>query len=221
MEQFSGVGGGKGRPGRNRVSSDGAEARTDGCLADLRTYPPSRTERGKGGATTERVLTGEGGPAPLRHTCARDGFGCWPTLSGSRKGCPTLVSALLETGWDYTVKECHRSCSAIEIEVPCRNRNSAHVRGSPPSRTERGKGGATTERRSVDRKGWASSPPATRHPPNPTRCIRVFAGGGARATHIIWGGGGARIRGIGRRGRGGGLSCGGKGGWCRERRGWG
>jgi hypothetical protein len=53
------------------------------------------------------------------------------------------------------------------------------------------------------------------------RCIR--AAGQPRAavptSVIVWGGGGARLPCIDRRGRGGGRSCGGTGGWCRGRRG--
>lgn len=64
MEQLSAVGDGSRGPGRDRVSVYCAETRRKRNAPDVRGSPPSRTERGKGGATIFEILTVKDGQPP-------------------------------------------------------------------------------------------------------------------------------------------------------------
>lgn len=76
------------------------QARRDRCADDFRGSPPSHTERGKGGATTFKILTGKVGPAPNFGTYfffLAFGDGKPPDESGPGIGPPRAFDTLVRS----------------------------------------------------------------------------------------------------------------------------
>jgi len=158
------------------------------------------------------VVRAEGPPSRKK---AREGVGqppnwefhpaVWASPHGKSYGIDSIVPALAKSA---------RAC-------PERSRRD----GAPAVSKREGKmnkAGPPVPSYLLKPKAGLSGPPAKLGIPS-GRLDQPRPDEGVRPTQTVrlraWGGGGARLRGIGRRGRSGGPFCGGTGGWCRGRRG--